>query len=152
MVPMTLAPTTPTPTMADAMLDIAQRAAFCQEAYDNYAEGCSRRATHDYLVEVKHNLAAVDRWLNGENDEPVAFLKAAASQEGRDTYRIHYAADALVAALHYILGAEYQAGLRIRAEAERFDPWRYVDGKSQGEAERLRLSDGITWIFPSSVR
>lgn len=146
-----LEPTVPTPTMQAAMVEIAQRAAFCQEAYDEFRDGCSRRATHDYLVEVRRNLTSVDRWLNGDNDEPVAWLRSAASQEGRNTYRIHYAADALVAALHHVLGAEYQAGLRPAEEVNPLDPWRYEDGKSQGEAERLRLSEGITWIFPTSV-
>jgi hypothetical protein len=146
-----LAPTPPTQTIAEAIADITSRAAACQKAYDDYAPGCSRRSTHDNLYEVKRNLGAVQRWLSGENDEPIVFLQVCATQEGRDIYRLHYAADSLVAALHFILGAEYAAGLRSLDLVSSLDPWRYVDGKTQGEAERLRLAEGITFRFPQTV-
>jgi hypothetical protein len=143
--------TQPTATMAEAIADLTFRAAACQMAYDDYAPGCNRRSTYDSLYEVKRNLGAVERWLSGENDEPIIFLQACATQEGRDTYRTHYAADALVAALHFILAAEYAAGFITLEEAGPKDPWRYVDGKTQGEAERLRLAEGITFRFPQTV-
>jgi hypothetical protein len=147
----TLRPTEPTKTMAEAMQDITARLAVCQERYDNYDPKCHRRATGDSMYEVRRNLGAVDGWLKGENDTPVAWLQAAAGQEGRDAYRAHYAADALVAATHYILIAEFFAGLRSEDEAYDNDPWRYVDGKQQSEVERLRLAEGITFRFPRSV-
>jgi hypothetical protein len=147
----TLNPTKPTGTMAEALHDLNHRLVACQEAYDTYADGCSRRSTSDAMYEVRRNLAAVDRWLSGQNDEPIVFFAKAATQEGRDTYRIHYAADALVAAIHHILGAEYYAGLRTLEEVDPEDPWRYRDGKTNAEEERLRLAEGQVWVFPQSI-
>jgi hypothetical protein len=147
----TLQPTQPTATMAEVLHDINHRLTACQEAYDTYADGCNRRSTSDTMYEVRRNLAAVDRWLNGDNDAPIVFFRKAADQEGRDTYRIHYAAESLVAAEHHILSAEYYAGLRSAEDIDPLDPWRYRDGKTSAEEERLRLAEGIVWIFPQSV-
>jgi hypothetical protein len=148
---MTFEPTQPTKTMAEAIADIRRRALACKQRYDDYADGCNRRAYSDTMYEVTRNLDAVDRWLRGDNDEPVSFLAQAATQEGRDTYRVHFAADALVGALHHMLGAEYHAGLRSLEEVEVEDPWRYHDGKTNAEEERLRLAEGITWVFPQTI-
>jgi hypothetical protein len=148
---MNLQPTSPTKTMTEAIADIHRRALACKEAYDTYAEGCNRRAYTDTMYEVRRNLDAVDRWLKGDNDEPITFLQACASQEGRDTYRVHYAADALVAAEHHMLGAEYHAGLRTLDEVDAEDPWRYRDGQTGAEEERLRLAEGIIFRFPQTV-
>jgi hypothetical protein len=146
------APTAPTKTMAEAIADIHRRALACKQRYDDYADGCNRRAYTDTMYEVRRNLDAVDRWLRGDNDEPIIFFQAASTQEGRDTYRVHYAADALVGALHHMLGAEYHAGLRSLEDVDAEDPWRYRDGQTRAEEERLRLAEGITWVFPTTLR
>jgi hypothetical protein len=145
-------PTQPTKTMAEAIADIHRRAVPCKEAYDDYADGCNRRAYSDTMYDVTRHLDAVDRWLRGDNDEPIAFFRQTSTQEGRDTYRTHYAADALVGALHHMLGAEYHAGLRSLESVDAEDPWRYRDGKTRAEEERLRLSEGITFVFPATTR
>jgi hypothetical protein len=149
---MTLYGTTPpTRTMLEAMEDLATRMATCQAAYDTYADGCNRRSTREALYEVQRNLDATGRWLKGDNDQPVALFRQYQDQEWRDAYRIHYASDSLVGALHHILGAEYYAGTRSLEEIDPIDPWRYEDGRTRAEEERLRLAEGITFRFPQSV-
>ena len=148
---MTLTKTAPTKTMSKVIGDLLRRADACQERYNIYDARCSRRSTHDALVDVRRCLGAVDRWLAGENDQPVAWMSRASTQEGRDTYRTHYAADSLVAAEHHILVAEFFAGLRDRDSAGDLDPWRYVDHIQQAETERLRLAEGTTWFFNTKV-
>jgi len=149
---MIMSPTAATKTMVEVMADLKTRVAACQAAYDVYDPACSRRATHDSLVEVGRSLDAVGRWLTGDNDQPVAWMLRAATQEGRDTYRIHYAADSLVAAEHYILAAEFWAGPRTRESVDMKDPWRYVNHVQQAEAERLRLAEGITFHHNDPVK
>jgi len=148
---MTLDPTAATQTMIEAIADLMVRIAACQSVYNAYDPACSRRATHDNLVEVVRSLGSVNHWLAGKNDQPVAWMSRASTQEGRDTYRIHYAADSLVAAEHYILVAEYAAGLRDQATVESLDPWRYIDHVQQGEIERLRLAEGTIWLFNEPI-
>jgi hypothetical protein len=147
----TLQPTQPTATMAEAIADIHARALACKERYDAFDQGVNRRAYTDTMYEVRRNLDAVTRWLDGTNDQPVVFFRKAQTQEGRDAYRIHYAAESLVGALHHMLSAEYYCGLRTAQEVEAEDPWRYRDGKTRAEEERLRLSEGIVWVFPQSL-
>lgn len=99
------------------------RLASVQERIDAYHPDCQRRAATDACQAGGYCLGNVHSWITGDYDGsyagPIAGLYD--SEEG---FRLYYAGDSLTGALHYLVWAEYYAGLTDRDSANSADPWR----------------------------
>jgi hypothetical protein len=98
------------------------RLALVKARYDAYHDDCQRRATADNYHDAARNVRNAACWLAGDNDRTYAGPHPSFGTT-LDDFRVHYATDALRSALHFLLWAEYYAGLRSDDSVRAADPW-----------------------------
>jgi hypothetical protein len=100
-----------------------QRMAVVKERYAGYhPDVTSRRYVADSYGDAARSLRAAQSWLAGEYDRTYAGPHPSFGTTLQD-FRDHYADSSLQSALHYLLDAEYHAGLIDRDTARAADPW-----------------------------
>lgn len=87
-----------------------------------YHPQCQRRYADDARRDTARCLDSAAVWLAGGNDRSYAGPHPSFGMTLED-FRAHYAEDSLRDALHYLVWAEYYAGLRDRASAVAADPF-----------------------------
>jgi hypothetical protein len=106
---------------ADRFAGLEGRLAQVRERYDTYHTDCSRRYVADESRSARDRLDGARKYLAGEYDRTYTSGLGFATVED---WRANYADDALQAAEHHLVWAEYYAGLRTRDDAQAADPYR----------------------------
>ena len=102
---------------------IRERLAAIKEQLDAYAPGIwSRRGATDGYHDTAQKLSGAGKFLSGEYDKSYAGPWGPYST--LQGFREHYAAECLRDALHYLVWAERNAGLRTEESAMSLDPFR----------------------------